>query len=61
MKHERANYGAENKSSLQQWICGSASISCNVRKTGPIFPPLVGLTAGRQTGRQAGRQNMGGF
>ena len=32
-----------------------------VRKTGPILPPLVGLTAGRERGREASRQNTGGF
>ena len=31
---------------LKQQICGSASIFCIVRKTGPMLLPLVGLMAG---------------
>ena len=34
---------------LEQRMCGSMSIAFDVRKSGPIFPPLVGVTAGWQT------------
>ena len=38
-----------DKSELEQHICGKASISCIVRKTGLILPLLVGL---QQSNRQ---------
>ena len=46
MKDKRTHYGTVDKS--EQQICGSTVIFCIVRNTGPMFPPLVGLMAGRQ-------------
>ena len=48
MKDERTRHGAS-----EQQICVSMLILCIVRKTGPIFLPLVGLMAGKQAGRKA--------
>ena len=53
MKDKITHYSAMDKwYESDQQICGSASISCIVRKTGPILPPLKGLMAGRQAGWQ---------